>query len=601
MIKFESRNEKYLFPSGAKRAGQEIRFYIEVCGEIGVREVHLNLQSDCGREQTYQMSNLENNYYELKLSLEQSGLYFYRFEVVKNDGTFIFVGRGEGGKAVVGDWLPRWKLTIFDADFSTADKWKGGVMYQIFPDRFARTSPKCPDAKVAAKRYFHEDTKEAPYDYTNPERPGGKDYFGGSIAGVQKKLPYLKQLGVTIIYFNPIFESNENHRYSTADYLKVDSYFGTNEEFKSFCKKAKKMGIEVILDGVFSHTGADSVYFNKEGHYDSIGAYNSTQSPYYSWYQFEQYPEQYKGWWDFKNLPNVNETCPEFMEFITGERGVIATWQNRGAAGWRLDVADELPDEFLENLRKRVKAVDPEAYIVGEVWEHAVEKISYGARRKFLLGKQCDSVMNYPWRDAIIQLIRSGNLSSFGECVQTLWEDYPRPALDTLMNILSTHDTTRILSELGQGALPKKVPGGYRMSEQQRKNAIEKLRVAALLQFTLPGIPCVYYGDEIGMEGGADPYCRAFFEWENVGNEIHQYYCLLGQMRTKYRKDFMSDFVWNGICDGVATFTRGKHIKVVLNFSQNPISVQGKCLVKSCEGNLLLPQNVGVYYSRQLN
>ncbi len=599
MVKFESRNEKYLSPSGAKRAGQEICFYVEVRQQSKVREVHLNLQFDGGEEQLYQMNNEGNNCFRLKLSLQKSGLYFYRFEVVRNDGTFLFVGRGEGGAAVIGDWLPRWKLTVFDADFYTADKWKGGVMYQIFPDRFARVSSQCPDVKVAAKRYFHEDTKEPPYDYTQPERPGGKDYYGGSIAGIQEKLPYLKELGVSIIYFNPIFESNENHRYSTADYLKADPYFATNEEFASFCKKAKEMGIEVILDGVFSHTGADSVYFNKEGHYDSLGAYNSTQSPYYNWYQFEQYPEQYKGWWGFKNLPNVNETCPEFMGFVTGEGGVIETWQNRGAAGWRLDVADELPDEFLENLRKRVKAVDPEAYIVGEVWEHAVEKISYGARRKFLLGKQCDSVMNYPWREAIIQLVRSGNLSSFGESVQTLWEDYPRPALDTLMNILSTHDTMRILSELGQGALPRKMPGSYRMSEQQRQNAIQKLRVAALLQFTLPGIPCIYYGDEIGMEGGADPYCRAFFEWENVGNEIHQYYCLLGQLRTKYRQEFMSDFEWNGICDGVASFTRGKHIKVVLNFSDRALSLQEECLLQSCDGTLLLPQNVGVYYLKE--
>ncbi len=596
MIKFESRNEKFLSPLGAKRVGEEIRFHIEVCSDIAVRQVHLNLQLDGSQEQTYQMVAMENNCYELSLSLQQIGLYFYRFEIVRNDGTFLFIGKGEGGSAMVGDWLPRWKLTVFDADFHTAEKWKGGVMYQIFPDRFARVSSHCPNVKVAAKRYFHKDTAEAPYDYTDPARPGGQDYYGGSIAGVLKKLPYLKKLGVTVIYFNPIFESNENHRYSTADYMNADPFFSTNKEFERFCKKAKKMGIEIILDGVFSHTGADSVYFNKEGHYDSLGAYNSPQSPYYNWYQFEQYPDRYKGWWGFKNLPNVNETCPEFLEFIAGERGVVETWQNRGAAGWRLDVADELPDEFLEKLRKRVKATDPEAYIVGEVWEHAVEKISYGERRKFLLGKQCDSVMNYPWREAIIQLVASGNLSAFGECVQTLWEDYPRPALDTLMNILSTHDTTRILSELGQLSMSGKMPIGYRMSEQQRLSAIQKLRLAALLQFTLPGIPCIYYGDEIGMEGTADPYCRAFFEWEKVGNEIYQYYCALGQMRGKYREEFMSDFAWSGICDGVATFSRGTHITVVINFSDAAIEPGGKCLIKSCDGELLQPQSAGVYY-----
>lgn len=354
------------------------------------------------------------------------------------------------------------------------------------------------------------------------------------------------------------------------------------------------MEIQVVLDGVFSHTGADSVYFNKEGHYDAPGAYNSQESPYFNWYQFENYPDQYKGWWGFKSLPNVNETCPEYMNFITGESGVLATWQKRGAAGWRLDVADELPDEFLENLRKRVKKTDPDAYIVGEVWEHAVEKISYGARRRFLLGKQCDSVMNYPWREAIIQLAKGGNLSAFGESVQTLWEDYPRPALDTLMNILSTHDTVRILSELGQAVMPRKLQGGYRMSEREREFALSRLRLAALLQFTLPGIPCIYYGDEIGMEGSADPYCRAFFDWENAHNDLSEYYRALGRMRRQYRQDFKTDFEWQGIKDGVAVFTRGKRIRVVINFSDHALSPEGECLIQSCSGKLL-PGNAGVY------
>ena len=594
MVRFESRNEKYLSPTGAKRAGTKIRFYMEISEAVAVREVHLNLQSDGGEEQTLCMERCGDHAFCLSFALSQSGLYFYRFEVVREDGTFLFVGRGEGGKAVVGDWLPRWKITVFDADFATADKWKGGVMYQIFPDRFARTSDTQPEVKVAAKRYFHEDVKERPYDYTDPARPGGKDYYGGSLAGVKEKLDYLRDLGVTIIYFNPIFESNENHRYSTADYTRVDPYFGTDEEFAEFCKDAREKGIEVILDGVFSHTGADSVYFNKEGHYDSVGAYNSASSPYRNWYQFEEYPKKYKGWWDFKNLPNVNETCPEYLDFITGEEGVLALWQRRGAAGWRLDVADELPDEFLERLRKRVKAVDPDAYIVGEVWEHAVDKISYGARRRFLLGKQCDSVMNYPWRDAIIQLVKGGNLSSFGESILSLWEDYPRPALDTLMNILSTHDTVRILSELGS-TVPRKLQGGYRMSDEERSAALSRLRLAALLQFTLPGIPCIYYGDEVAMEGAADPYCRAFFEWENAQGQLHDYYRSLGQMRAKYREEFKTEFEWLGAEGNVASFRRGERILVVLNFSDDALAPKGRCLIKSCEGELLLPASGGIY------
>lgn len=589
MVFFESRNINCKKPFGAVKCGEKTTFRLRVSEGVEVKEVHFVLQEDGAAEKNYVMRPAKEGWFVLELAPKEIGLYFYRFEVVRTDGSFLFVGRGEGGRAMVGDWLPRWKLTVYRSDFVTADKWKGGVMYQIFPDRFARVSDQCPQVKAPGERYFHENTEDVPYDYAHPDRPGGKDYFGGSIAGVRARLPYLKELGVTVIYFNPVFESAENHRYSTADYRKIDPYFGTEEEFISFCKEAKEQGIEVILDGVFSHTGADSVYFNKEHHYESLGAYNSPASPYYSWYQFEEYPDRYKGWWGFQNLPNVNETDPAYLEFITGEQGVLANWQHKGAAGWRLDVADELPDAFLEALHKRVKAEDKDSLIIGEVWEHAVEKVSYGARRRFLLGEQCDSVMNYPWREAIIQLIKTGNVSAFGEAVQTLWEDYPRPALDTLMNILSTHDTVRILTGLGSSDLPKKLQGQFHLSPQQRTQAEQKVRLAALLQFTLPGIPCIYYGDEIGMEGFADPYCRAFFQWQNADNELHDFYCSLGALRAAYRDRFAGEFKLIGARGGVLRYQRGEDICVVVNFSHDSLMPEGEWLLATCKGERLLP------------
>ncbi len=589
MVFFESRNLEYKQPFGALKSGEELKLNLRVRQDVVVKEVHFVLQKDGGQERSYGMEAVGEGLFSLRLSLTEIGLYFYRFEVVRADGSFLFVGRGDKGRAVVGDWLPRWKLTVYHPDFVTADKWKGGVMYQIFPDRFARVSDQRPTVQGPGQRYFHTDTADIPYDYTDPTRPGGKDYFGGSIAGVREKLPYLKGLGVTVIYFNPVFESGENHRYSTADYRKIDPYFGTEEEFVSFCKEAKEAGIEVILDGVFSHTGADSVYFNKENYYDTPGAYNSPDSPYYSWYQFEEYPERYAGWWGFQNLPNVNETDPKYLEFITGEAGVLAHWQGKGAGGWRLGVAGGLPDAFLEALRRRVKAEDPDSLIIGEVWEHAVEKHSYGARRRFLLGEQCDSVMNYPWREAIIQLIKTGKVSAFAEAVQTLWEDYPRPALDTLMNILSTHDTVRILTVLGIGDLPRKLQGQFRLSPEQRAEAERKLKLAALLQFTLPGIPCIYYGDEIAMEGFADPYCRAFFEWEKAEGEMHAYYAGLGRLRREYRAAFAGEFRLLGAEGGVLRFTRGEELLIVVNFSDEALPHEGERLAESCAGESLLP------------
>ncbi len=595
MVDFISRKQEYRYPTGAVKSGQPVRFRLHVSEGVAVRQVHLVCKCDGGKEETFVMYDIGKGWYEISLAKEVPDLYFYRFEVVKEDGNFLFVGKGEDGRAVVGDWLPEWKWVVYDKDFSVADKWKGGVMYQIFPDRFHRVCDKAPDVRAPGKRYFHSDVREKPYDYTDPDRPGGKDYYGGSIEGVMEKLNYLKELGVTIIYFNPIFESAENHRYSTADYRNVDGYFGTNEQFVKLCRTAREMGIDIILDGVFSHTGADSVYFNKEGYYKTLGAYNSKQSPYYDWYQFESFPEKYKGWWGFKNLPNVNETSAGYLDFITGKDGVLSLWQERGAAGWRLDVADELPDEFLYALHRRVKENDPDSYIVGEVWEHAVEKISYGARRKFLLGGQCDSVMNYPWREAIIQLVKTGNVSNFCETVQTICEDYPRPALDGLMNILSTHDTCRILSELGAPNLPKKMQAEFVMSDEQRARALSRLRTAALIQFTLPGIPCIYYGDEVGMEGFADPYCRGYFDWQNGDGKLHDYYAALGKMRALYRDRFAGDFAFISCEGGVIRYRRGEDIEVVLNFSGAPIKVDLEKIVTSDEGEMLSVGAAGVY------
>ncbi len=595
MVFFESRNEEYKTPFGAVKCGERVTFRMGVAKEIAVKEVHFVLEKDGGAEVVHSMSPKGENRFELELTPKEIGLYFYRFEVVRADGSFLFVGRGEKGKAVVGDWLPRWKLTVYAADFAVADKWKGGVMYQIFPDRFARVSDTRPDGGVG-ERYFHSDTAEQPYDYTSdPARPGGKDYYGGSIAGVMEKLPYLQELGVSVIYFNPVFESSENHRYSTGDYRSIDPWFGTEEEFSALCAKAREMGIEILLDGVFSHTGADSIYFNKDGHYGEGGAFHDPDSPYRSWYQFEEYPNRYAGWWGFQNLPNVNETDPAYLEYITGEGGVLAKWQGAGAAGWRLDVADELPDAFLEALRTRVKREDADSLIIGEVWEHAVEKHSYGARRRFLLGRQCDSVMNYPWREAIIQLLKTGKVTAFAEAVQTLWEDYPRPALDSLMNILSTHDTVRILTVLGIGDLPRKLQAQFRLSPEQRALAEQKLRLAALLQFTLPGIPCIYYGDEVGMEGFADPYCRAFFEWERANGALHDFYVRLGQLRRAYRTDFGGDFRLLMAEGGVLHFARGDGIGVVVNFSDESVQVQGEILLSTSPEERLLPGSGAIY------
>ena len=367
------------------------------------------------------------------------------------------------------------------------------------------------------------------------------DFFGGNLKGIQEKLPYLKSLGVTTIYLNPIFEAASNHRYDTSDYMKIDPFLGDEPAFKKLVDAAESQGIRLILDGVFNHTGDNSVYFNKYGEYPSVGAYQSKDSPYYTWYSFQDFPDKYSSWWGIDILPEVNETSPEYQEFIFGKDGVLKKWLSFGIGGYRLDVADELPDFFLKGLRKSVKESNPNAIIIGEVWEDASNKVAYSQRREYLQGYELDSVMNYPLKDAIIQYIQTENAANLLRTMRTLIDHYPKETLDCLMNILGTHDTARILTVLGGIYCRNKdemaLPSAY-LSEKAKESAIIKLKMAAILQYTLPGVPCLYYGDENGMEGHIDPFCRQCFDWENQNEELFKFYSQLGKIRQIHQNVF---------------------------------------------------------------
>lgn len=337
---------------------------------------------------------------------------------------------------------------------------------------------------------------------------------------------------MTVIYFNPIFKAYSNHRYDTGDYLQIDPLFGSDEDFDRLVEECSRRGIRIILDGVFNHTGDDSRYFNKYGHYDELGAYQSQNSKYYAWYNFKQFPDKYDSWWGIDVLPAVNESCESYAQFITGKDGVVEHWMRRGVSGFRLDVADELPDEFIEKIRSAAKGVSKDSIIIGEVWEDASNKIAYGKRRKYLQGTELDSVMNYPLKDAIIQYVRTGDTLVLRETIAQLRDNYPKFVLDSLMNILGTHDTARILTVLGGiPAYNKDEMAGTAMPPEVKERAKELLKTAAILQFTLFGVPCIYYGDEIGMEGYGDPFCRYPFRWDDIDEELLSFYKNLGQLR----------------------------------------------------------------------
>ncbi|MBQ9997639.1 MAG: glycoside hydrolase family 13 protein, partial [Clostridia bacterium] len=255
-------------------------------------------------------------------------------------------------------------------------------------------------------------------------------------------------------------------------------------------------------------TGSNSIYFND--------AVTNPQSQYKEWYQFKNYPNEYDCWWGIKTLPNVNEMTPSYIDYIiTGEDSVIKYWLDAGAGGFRLDVADELPDEFIYLLRKRVKEINPEAIVIGEVWEDASNKESYGVRRRYFTGPELDTVMNYPFKNSILDYV-SNNISGeqFSKNIMTIVENYPKDSVDCLMNSISTHDTVRALTFLG--------------------NQKELLKTAMFLQFVLPGITCIYYGDEIGMEGGRDPFNRGYFKWDCIDNDLLSYVKSLAEIKNKY-------------------------------------------------------------------
>lgn len=521
--------------------------------------------------------------WSLTFSIPEKGLYYYSFEVVEADrliGKIIENPHGNGAYTSQFSYGQDFLLLVTTRDYVTPEWFKGGIMYQIFPDRFCRqgTPPELPG------RILRNDWGGMPSYLPNEKgKILNNDFFGGNFKGIQSKLPYLKSLNVSVLYLNPIFHASSNHRYDTADYMNVDPMLGSNSDFKELVEEAKEYGITIILDGVFNHTGDNSVYFNKYGNFSSVGAYQSKESPYYQWYFFEEFPDKYSSWWGIDILPEINEESEDYQAFIMGKDGVLKKWLGYGIGGYRLDVADELPDDFLVKLRKSVKETNPNALIIGEVWEDAADKISYSKRRKYLQGQELDSVMNYPLKDAIIGYILTGKADVLADTMHFLQDHYPKQTLDSLMNILGTHDTERILTVFSR----KKCHNKMQMASEEMilsgdwlKKATEQLKIAALLQFTLPGVPCIYYGDENGMQGYGDPFCRKCFDWEHLNLELIEFYKKLGNIRKEYN-DVFKDGIYRKVYvkNGMIVYKRmsdEKNIYVFVNHSSEKYTLDLK-------------------------
>lgn len=490
----------------------------------------------------------------------EPGLFFYWFKLKYGENTryFSLDPDSTDGNGRIIHTRPRispveqqhkvWQITVFCKDYQVPSWLTGAVFYQIFPDRFARdkdfTTARF-EANNWPERIFHENWDED-VDFRGKLETGylACDFYGGSLNGIRERLDELVELGIDAIYLNPVFKARSNHRYDTGDYEQIDPLLGTEKDFRDLCNTAAAAGIKVILDGVFSHTGADSRYFNKLDRYQEAGAYQEVSggnlSRYSSWYTFHRKRDQvyYDSWWGFTDLPCVNEHDLSFQEYIAGEKGILRKWLRLGASGWRLDVSDELPDDFLRLLRKTVKQENTQAILMGEVWEDASSKISYGSYRDFLFGRTHDNIMGYPFQQAVLGWL-SGQYPAekVKNILETLQEHYPLPAFYSSYNLISSHDIPRAITVLAGVEDPGSREEQARrwLDENERSKAEKLLELAFLIQVIYPGIAVVYYGDEIGMEGFRDPFNRRTFPAGSSRNsQLRQRFCDLGRMRRKW-------------------------------------------------------------------
>ncbi len=507
---------------------------------------HLAIHRDGANAEVRYPMNRFGEFFQVEISLGK-GLYFYHFDL----GGGNLVGLNDDYVGEITSNPCEFQLTVYDKNYSVPSWLNGGIIYQIFPDRFCRSG------KTEITRddiVFHENWEDTPIYKPNIHgQVMNNDFFGGDLQGIISKLDYLQSLGITIIYLNPIFRAFSNHRYDTGNYMEIDPLLGTEEDFKELIAKADERGIKIVLDGVFNHTGDDSIYFNKYGKYDSVGAFQSDKSEYVDWFKFIQYPNVYESWWGITTLPATDKNSEEYLNYITGKNGVLEHYTKLGIGGWRLDVVDELPAHFVREIRNAVKRNNTDAVIIGEVWEDASNKIAYGVRREYFQGRELDSVMNYPLKNAIINYVCQGNEQNLSYIIKEQIDHYPPFVLNSLMNILATHDTYRLISAVGElnaYGKSKEEQDKLLLTGELYDRAKNRVKIATLLSYTLCGVPSVYYGDEIGMQGYADPLSRKTFKWDKIDEELLSFFKKLGAIRRSYscfeRGDYSEIYAKNG-------------------------------------------------------
>ena len=554
-VYYNSRDEFYKNPFGAVKTGTVVTFRLRVSEQIKALKCHIAMWNLDKRLPNIEMEKekVEDNgdviYFAKFKAPSEESVIWYHFVLESIDERYFYSNNDlqSGGEGKLVDNSPRsYQLTIYKKD-SSPEWFKEGIAYQIFPDRFFKGSDfeerkentlKKIEGKDHGKVFVDDWNKVPRYDRTGSGAVNNYDFYGGTLKGIEEKLPYLKSLGVSVIYLNPIFEARSNHRYDIGDYKKIDSLLGDEESFKSLIKAAKKLGIGIILDGVFSHQGADSLYFNKYNNYDSVGAYNSKDSEYYDWYSFSNWPNNYECWWGITDLPNVKEMNESYLDYICRDSdSVIKHYMKLGIAGFRLDVADELPDEFIVEIRNAMDKVNKDNILIGEVWEDATNKVSYEKNRKYFINASLKSVMNYPFMEAVVSFMK-GNISSYElkELFYKQMENYPPEYFYSNLNLLDSHDRVRVLTVLADSRDVNSIDDDEKYNHGIDRDkyllAVSRLKALSILQYTVPGLPLIYYGDEVGVYGYNDPYNRKTYPWGSEDKGLLSHYEVIGKMRT---------------------------------------------------------------------
>lgn len=537
-LRFDSRDPAHKQPFGAQPAGTAFEY--AVAAPAGVQALTLVVESRRleGNQEVLEyterarvpMQRGADGRWRARHRFDAKGIYGYWFEAQIGERRFALQNnadavhwtreKGSGGAGAVAA-LPasprairRFRQTVYDPAFTVPDWAADAVYYYVFPERFRNGNPANDPVPGRDRVHAHTVEKHARW-LERPWKPGdgsdahfNNDFFGGDLEGLIQKLDEIRALGANAIYMTPVFRAASNHKYDTADYRNIDPAFGSNADFERLAREAGKRGIRVIPDASLNHTGSDSIYFDRYGNFGQGGAFEGGRvrpgSPYAGWYRFDTTqsdPErQYRGWVGVSSLPELDKGSRSFRDFAYGAPdSVMKLWLDRGAAGWRMDVAPWVPDDFWAEWRAAIKAHRPDAITIAETWFDAA---------KHFLGDAFDSTMNYIFRNAVLDYAGGGDARKLVPQLELMREHYPPQAFHALMNLLSSHDQARSLHVLGWHDDADAV---------QERRAKARYRLALFFQMTYPGAPAVYYGDEVGLNGGDDPDNRRPYPWADEG------------------------------------------------------------------------------------